>query len=120
MKQVRTLIIVLSAAMLGGLALLLSSRAVPLGVRGEWEWNRLTLAPLAIDVALVVAAVAAYALFVVVGWRSLGRKADGLRQTGWLAALFVLAVALQVFLPSAAPYGYGLTKWSIALFNPGS
>ncbi|HEV3162605.1 MAG TPA: hypothetical protein VGZ22_01095, partial [Isosphaeraceae bacterium] len=120
MRRWRVLIVLLQTVLVAGLALALRDPRVPLGVRGEWEWMRLKVAPNAVDVVLVLLAIAAYAGLGALGWRAMGRTARRARECAWMVVLFLAAVAIQTILPSGAPYGYGLSKWSIGLHNSGS
>jgi len=86
----------------------------PLGVPGEWTWSRLDqgVEPLAIAVGLGLVGAALYALFVGCGTRRLSRtRLSRLEETLWLLSLAPATVAVQLVLVSAAPPGYGLTKW---------
>ncbi|WP_435017892.1 hypothetical protein TA3x_005513 [Tundrisphaera sp. TA3] len=114
--------IVVGAATLlvaGGVAALASGR-IPLGVPGEWEWLRLQSGPDPIRVAVALAAIAAYAIFVALGSRSLAGRVGPIREWAWLAGLAAAAAATQAAVQDGAPEGYGLEKWVVALHNSGS
>jgi hypothetical protein len=110
MRHRVVLLFVLQAAFLAVLAFVLLARGFPLGVRGEWEWQRLRVAPLDIDLITAGASLAAYIAFVAVGMSRLRRKAKTL-EGPWLAGLLIASVGVQALIQTGAPAGYGLTKW---------
>lgn len=121
LMRTRIAIVLLSAFVLvTGLLLAVRSKAVPLGVPGEWEWLRVPVGPTLIDLALAGLGCLGFAFFVGAGMRSLSRKAGPWREAGWLSALAVLSVGIQGVAQSGAPVGYGLEKWVIALSQKGS
>jgi hypothetical protein len=105
-------------ASVGLLVVALRSRAIPLGVKGDWEWLRVNQPadPLLVTLALVMVGV--YAGYAALASRSLTRKAG--KAAWWLAGLVPLTVLVQGAVQEGAPYGYGLSKWAIALHNRGS
>jgi methylthioxylose transferase len=105
-------------AAVGGLALALRSRAIPLGVKGDWEWLRVSQPADPLLVALALVMVGVYAGYAALASRSLAQK--GGKAAGWLVGLVPLAVLVQGAVQEGAPYGYGLSKWAIALHNRGS
>jgi hypothetical protein len=109
---------VVQLATVGGLALALRSRTIPLGVKGDWEWLRVNQPadPLLVSLALVMICV--YAGYAALAMRSLTQKRG--KAGWWLAGLVPLAVLVQGAVQEGAPYGYGLSKWAIALHNRGS
>lgn len=109
-------------ALVAGLALAVGTGAMPLGVRGEWEWQRLprAISYSGIDVAVGAVVVALYAGLAALGLRSLQGTPTRRREALWLAALLLAAIGVQAAVPAAAPEGYGLAKWALALHNPGS
>ncbi len=119
MRYRPVMIIVLQAALVAIMALALRLGVMPLGVRGEWEWPRVPAGPMAIDLALAAAGLAAYAGAVALGLRALSGRTTRRREACWLAGLLGGAVAIQATLMSGAPLGYGLTKW-VTLHDPGS
>ena len=119
MRYRLVMIVLAQAALVAGLALALRLGVMPLGVRGEWEWPRVPVGPMPIDLALAAAGLAAYAGFVALGFRALSGRTSRRREAAWLAGLLGGAVAIQATLMSGAPLGYGLTKW-VTLHNPGS
>jgi hypothetical protein len=117
------LVLVAQAAVVAAFVVGLRSGAFPLGVPGEWTWSRLPegIGPTALGWLTGAVTLAVYAGFAALGSRSLsGERPGPLRESAWLSALAVMAVAAQVGLQSAAPEGYGLTKWTFALHSPGS
>jgi methylthioxylose transferase len=109
---------VVQLAAVGGLALALRSRTIPLGVKGDWEWLRVNQPadPLLVSLALVMVGV--YAGYAALAMRSLTQKRG--KAGWWLAGLVPLAILVQGAVQEGAPYGYGLSKWAIALHNRGS
>ena len=110
MKIAKAMAIGISATAVAALAISLRAGTFPLGVPGEWEWPRSPGAPLPMDLLLAGCGVLAYAAFAATGYRAL-RTATPARETRWLAALCVAAVAVQVAIFSGAPLALGLTKW---------
>jgi hypothetical protein len=105
------------AALVAGFAVALRSGKVPLGVKDEWEWLRVGVAPEPFLILIALGALGLYALFAAAGLRSLSR---GKTAAWWLAGLVPMAVLTQAALQEGAPVGFGLSKWAIALQNPGS
>jgi hypothetical protein len=66
-----SLLLLAQAALVAGLAIALRSGAMPLGVRGEWEWLRVPAAPAWGDLVLACAAVAALSGLAASGMRAL-------------------------------------------------
>ena len=115
------LILAASAALVGLSIAAVYSGGVPLGVPGEWEWLRVKAAPSALGMILAAAAVAGYAVYSALGFRSLGvPSAVGFRESVWLAGLAAAAVAVQVVIPMGAADEYDLTKWAYVHYFPGS
>lgn len=120
MRTVRLLLLIAQPALLALLAYGLLSSTWPLGVPGEWEWLRLARGPAAIDVTLAALAVLAYASIAAMGLRFLRSGATPGREGLAVAGLMVAAMAVQSVVPSGAPEGYGLAKWSLVLHSPAS
>ncbi|MGE3818534.1 MAG: hypothetical protein AB7I30_03810 [Isosphaeraceae bacterium] len=120
MRTRLAIVSLLALALVMGLLLAVQSRAVPLGVPGEWEWLRVPFGPNAIDLGLAALGCLAFAVFAGAGFRSLTRKPGFWREAGWLSALAVVSVGIQGVVQSGAPVGYGLEKWVIALSQKGS
>lgn len=120
MRKAPCSILVVASSLVAGFVAALRSGAMPLGVRGEWEWPRLPTGPTANEVTLAAAAVAAYAVFAGLGMRSLTRRATRGREFLAVAALLAASVAVQGAAHAGAPFGYGLSKWVVALHPRGS
>jgi len=107
-------ILLIQAALVIGLLLGLRSGFVPLGVPGEWQWMRLPAwaSPAWEWLLLASLAVVAYAAFAAWGLHVLARGASHRTEPFWLAALVIMAIAIQVIVPTGAPSGYDLTKWA--------
>jgi hypothetical protein len=120
MRLARCVLVIISAALVAALWPLLRTRAVPLGVRGEWEWLRLEHGPAAIDVMFAALAVLAYAAFAAAGLRFLNARATLRREAVAVMGLLAAAVGVQAIVPVGAPDGYGLAKWALVLHSPGS
>lgn len=113
------LVFAIQAALLAGALALIRSGTIPLGVRGEWEWLRITARPEPILLLLATVAVAAYAAYAAAAMRALSRAKEP-RARWWLAGLVPLAVLVQAAVQEGAPVAYGLAKWAFALASPGS
>ncbi len=94
----------------------------PLGVPGDWTWSRLPveITTTALDWLIGLVTIATFAGFVGLGSRMLSGASGRLREAVWLTLLALASIAVQLGLQSAAPTGYGLTKWAIALHSSGS
>jgi hypothetical protein len=116
------LILIVQAALVGLLTVAVRTGLMPLGIRGEWQWLRLPddVGLLWESFALALVGVAAYAAFVGLGWRSLKSPSSRWAEGRWLTALFGASLAVQVIIPTGAPYGYGLTKWAYVNLSTGS
>ncbi|MEK6258936.1 MAG: hypothetical protein AABP62_10005 [Planctomycetota bacterium] len=98
---------------------------VPLGIPGEWTWDRAAAEP---DSAwnLIGAAVAAglYLLAVRTGWKRLCRESRSpircVEVGAWLAALVVMACAWLWIVQEAAPLRNRLGKAAFVLYYPSS
>ena len=114
--------LLVSALLVTAFLVALRSGAMPLGVRGEWEWLRLPIliGPEPISLALATVGVAGYALFAGLGIRALGRRATLGREAFGVSLLAAAAVTVQVLAQNGAPPGYGLAKWVLALHQKGS
>src|SRR5262245_35902688 len=108
MRMVRLLLAIVPAALLLPLAALLRSPARPLGVRGQWEWLRLSRDMGTGQVVLAALAVLTYAGLAALGLRALIKRATPVREGLALAALFAAALGVQAVVPAGAPQGYGL------------
>jgi methylthioxylose transferase len=117
MKTRPSLLLLAQAALVAGLVIALRSGAMPLGVRGEWEWLSVPAAPAWGDLVLAFAAVVAFAGLAALGMRALQRGESRRRE---VFALLGASVAVQGIVPGGAPVGYGLTKWVLVNHSPGS
>lgn len=120
MRRIRWLLLAVQAALVTAFLIGLRSRRMPLGVPGEWEWQRIIASPSAGSIALGFAAIGLYAAFAAVGFGAMSRQTRPPRVKRWLLGLVLAAVALQGAVQEAAPEGYGLSKWILALHSPGS
>lgn len=116
---------VFSVLFLAGLSLALFLEGVrraafPLGVRGEWEWLRISARPVGIDLTLAAAGIVVYATGCAMGMRWLNTRASWIRELLAVGCLAVASVAVQLVVQTGAPPGYGLAKWVIALSQKGS
>lgn len=99
---------------------LVAAQKIPLGVPGEWEWLRISV-PISFAQAIIaIAAIGAYATFAAWGRYSLDKRQGPIRETIWTVLLAVAAIAVQWNVIEGSPYGYGLSRWGIALGNAGS
>lgn len=116
------LLIVVQAVTTGAVLAALHSGAMPLGVPGEWEWQRLprTAVVSPVSMALGAAGVAIYATAAGLVLWSLGPAPSWRKEAAALAGLIVAAVAVQLVVTASAADGYGLTKWAMALHTKGS
>ena len=106
----RAIVVATSALAVVACVALVRSRAVPLGVPGEWEWLRVRFSPWPSFVLLGCAAIAAYSLFAALGARALAGEPTRWTQRGWVAALFLAALGVQVAIQAAGPDGHGSSK----------
>jgi hypothetical protein len=123
MRRTQVVLIFVQVMLVLGFVSALRSGAMPLGVRGEWEWLRLPVAAATPDLlALAIGglSVAAYAGFAALGLRFLHAQPSRFREALAVAALVVASVAVQFLTLIAAPEGYGLSKWALALYQHGS
>jgi hypothetical protein len=116
------LILIIQAALVALLTVSVRTGLMPLGIRGEWQWLRLPddVRVLWESFALALTGVAAYAVFVGLGWRSLTGPSSRWAEGRWLTALFIASLAVQVVIATGAPYGYGLTKWAYVNVSTGA
>lgn len=120
----KAVLAVLSVQIALTLAFILSVRSglFPLGVPGEWEWLRLPrgVAPVALQWAIGVSVVVGYGLFAGWGMRVLGTSPGRSKEVTAVVGLVVASLVTQMLVAIAAPEGYGMAKWILALHNPGS
>lgn len=120
MAKARAILIALSALLVIAAVLAVRSGTIPLGVPGEWEWQRVRFASSPRDLALGGLGIVFYAAFVGMVFRALSRPAGWARECFSIGGLLAAAVAIQVVIQSCAPQGYGLAKWGIVLLDKGS
>jgi hypothetical protein len=113
MRAIKWLILAVEALLVVALLAAIRGKVMPLGVKGEWEWLRISIAPPLEGLLEAGLAVAGYGAFAALGLRALGRGFPSrLLEGGWLAGLFAAAVMVQVLIPAGAPDEYDLTKWA--------
>ncbi len=114
----------LIAAALGSLvaAGVLWLTAIPLGIPGEWVWERLPADPQTIANLLIAGfAAALYLGFVIVGERRLSRPTiSAMETTAWLSGLGVAGFCWLWVVQDTAPLAGQLGKAPFVLFYPGS
>jgi methylthioxylose transferase len=121
-KHQVTLILTIQALLVLSVTVAVGSKLLPVGVPGEWEWNRLAdWATLSWD-GLTIAglAVAIYAGFAALGLRLLAASRSRLFEGACVAGLLFASLCIQVIVPMGAPAGYDLTKWASVNYLPGS
>jgi hypothetical protein len=113
-------VLILEVALVFLLVIAIRAGWLPLGILGEWEYNRLPpwASPLRELLGLVGLAVAAYAGFVALGLRNLSARQSPRVETAWLGALLCTAIAVQVIIPMGAAPGYDLSKWAAVNYPP--
>ncbi|AGA29455.1 hypothetical protein [Singulisphaera acidiphila] len=122
MRKAVLAVLSVQAALTLGFILTLRSGLFPLGIPGEWEWLRLPrgVTPIALQWAIGVSAVLGYAMFSGWGMTFLGMTPSRLKQGTAVVGLVVASLVAQMLVAIAAPEGYGMAKWILALHNPGS
>ena len=120
MRRITLIVVAAEAALVAAFAVALRSGRMPLGVPGEWEWQRVRLGPTVLAFLMGLAGVVAYSIFAAIGFRALASKSNGRREGAWLAGLAFASVAVQAIVQAAAPEAYGLEKWIFTLHTPGS
>ncbi len=122
MRVLTRMILIFSIVLVALLVVGLRTGRIPTGIRGEWEWLRLgeKVHLHWASMALGASGVAVYSVMAGLGYRSLRQAATTTREALWLAGLLVAAIAVQVAIPIGAPYGYGLTRWALVNYLPGS
>ena len=120
MRCIAWIVLAAEAALVAALAVGLRSGRMPLGVPGQWEWQRIRVAPAPLSLLIGLAAVLAYSAFIALGHRALSAQENRPRVKIWLAGLVLASIGVQGVVQDAAPEAYGLSKWILALHNPGS
>jgi hypothetical protein len=114
------LLLLVQAALVVGFMIVVGAHVVPLGVPGEWVWQRVGYLPTTAGMSLAVLGVAAYAGFAAAGLRFLAVNRSRAGVAAWLAGLALAAVGAEVLVPMGAAPGYDLTKWAAVNYLPGS
>jgi methylthioxylose transferase len=120
MRRIARIVVGIEAALVAAFAVALRSGRMPLGVPGQWEWQRVKFAPTSLQLLMGLAAIAAYATFAAAGFRALVSNPGGRGVKAWLAGLVLASIGVQGFVQEAAPEGYGLSKWIFALQSRGA
>jgi hypothetical protein len=109
-----TRLAILASSLIAVIAVVVSIRAgiLPMGVSGEWEWKRELIATAPLSLGLAFLGIIGFAGFAAWGMNSLGDRPGKLRETGWLAALFVASLTVQFTTLSGGPDSQGLAKWA--------
>lgn len=97
--------------------------SIPLGIPGEWTWERISPDDAADEVMLgAVQAAIVGVVFVLVAW--LGsrriRNCTRLELTGWLLSLVGVGFGWLLAVQEAPPSGWRLSKAAFVLYYPGS
>jgi methylthioxylose transferase len=120
MRRIAWIVVGAETVLVAAFTVALRSGRMPLGVPGQWEWQRIKAAPSGLQLLMGLATVSAYSIFAWAGYRALSTKEDGRGVKAWLLGLVLASVAVQGVVQEAAPDGYGLSKWIFALHSPGS
>jgi hypothetical protein len=120
MRRIALIVVAAEAALFAAFAIALRSGRLPLGVPGEWEWQRVRLGPTALAFLMGLGGIAIYSIFAAMGFRSLASRAGGRREAAWLIGLAFASVVVQGVVQEGAPVGYGLEKWILGLHADGS
>lgn len=99
------------------------STAIPLGVSGEWTWERIEIADQKQEAILgAIQASIAGVVYILFAW--LGAKRIGfVRRTevaGWLTGLAAVGLAWLIAVQEAPPSGWRLSKAPFVLYYPGA
>lgn len=96
---------------------------VPLGIPGEWVWERLSADDANTEFLLgaVQSAIAA-TVYVLIAWLGSRRIADcsGLEQTGWLTGMVLVGFCWLLAVQESPPAGWRMSKSVFVLYYPGS
>jgi methylthioxylose transferase len=120
MRRTAWIVVGLESALVAAFAVALRSGRMPLGVPGEWEWQRVKGATSTLSLMMGLGAVLAYSAFAAAGYRALAANEGSRLVKAWLFGLVLASVGVQGFIQEAAPEGYGLSKWIFALESAGS
>ncbi len=97
-----------------------ASKAFPLGVPGEWEWSRISSPTNWAMIGFGVFAVVCFSWFVGALQANLRKRGGLWREALYLGFVWVFGIGLHLVVIESAPYGYGLSRWPIALGSSGS
>jgi hypothetical protein len=113
-KHQMTVLLCIQALLVIGIGIATGFKLVPVGVPGEWEWNRLPdSAGLSWDgITIAVLGVAIYSGLGALGLRLLREPRSRAFECVCVAGLVFASVCVQVVVPMGAPAGYDLTKWA--------
>ena len=119
--QVRVILII-QALLVLIVAVAIGFRFMPVGVPGEWEWNRLADQAALTWHGLFIAGagVAIYAVFAGSGLRCWARHGRGRREAACVTGLLFRRDLHSGHCSDGAPAGYDLTKWASVNYLPGS
>ncbi len=121
-KHQVTLILIVQALLVVVVTVAIGYRLMPVGVPGEWEWNRLAdWAVLKWDGLMIGGAgVLIYAGFAATGLHLLGTARSRVFEAACVGGLLFASICIQIIVPMGAPAGYDLTKWAGVNYIPGS
>jgi hypothetical protein len=114
------LIVAVQAGLVVLVIAIVASRRIPLGIPGEWEWQRVKFRPEFLDLLIAALAIAGYCGVAGFGFRALRVPMTRFAEALWLLVLLAAAVAIQVMIPWGAASGYDLAKWALVPCIPGS
>ncbi|MGZ0173600.1 MAG: hypothetical protein ACKVHE_29115 [Planctomycetales bacterium] len=96
---------------------------IPLGVPGEWAWERISTSDAGSEVLLGVAQSAiAGVVYILVAWLGSRRIATCTRAelTSWLVGIVVVGFGSMLAVQEAPPSGWRMSKAAFVLYYPGS
>lgn len=117
--RVRLIIFAAAALSIG----LFSLTEIPLGIPGEWTWNRIRYSGGAwLTLPAVLLALAAFAVFALIAWAGERRIAKSSRAelSGWLLALMATGFAWLHAVQNTPPAGLDAAKFPFVLYYPSS
>lgn len=117
--RVRLIIFAAAAISIG----LFSLTEIPLGIPGEWTWNRIRYSGGAwLTLPSVLLALATFAVFALVAWAGARRVTESSRAElfGWLLALMATGFAWLHAVQNTPPAGLDAAKFPFVLYYPSS
>lgn len=117
LRHIAVLSIIVTAMVLS--AILVWNTSIPLGVPGEWTWQRIPSSQ-PIESRLLFPVIALLGYLVVAWGGSLWIESTPTKRSFALGLLFVASLAWLVAVEDAAPPGYGWEKAPFVLYFPGS